>query len=108
MSTETIIHSTLIRLVEAGAVRTALALGVPGGWLLIVKYGLVERTLAAQRSGDPRIFRKLDTLVNYLRELGIVRLDVDAANFDPDEITKRRRPDRAEALRRLHRGQGNV
>jgi hypothetical protein len=107
MNTDTIIHGTLLRLIEAGAVRHALALGVPGGWLLIVKYGLIERTLAAQRSGEPRIFRKLDTLVNYLRELGIVRLDVDAANFnfDPDAITRRRRPDRAEALRRLHRGE---
>ena len=61
---ETITHPTLVQLVAAGAVRVVV--GQPGGWSLLVRYGLAERALAAQRSKQLRVFRKLDTLVIYL------------------------------------------
>lgn len=102
MTPETIDHSTLSRLVEAGAVRGAHILGQRGGWAVLVKYGTHERPLAAQRSGQVRIFRKFETLVNYLREIGIARFDVDAANYDAAVLNSAQRPDRAEALRRAH------
>ena len=63
---ETITHPTLVQLVAAGAVRVVVAVGQPGGWTLLVRYGLAERALAAQRSKQLRVFRKLDTLVIYL------------------------------------------
>jgi hypothetical protein len=78
---QTITHATLVQLVDAGAVRVVIAVGQPNGWSLLVRYGLAERALAAQRSKQLRVFRKLDTLVLYLQQIGVSRFDVDAANF---------------------------
>ena len=78
---ETITHPTLVQLVAAGAVRVVVAVGQPGGWSLLVRYGLAERALAAQRSKQLRVFRKLDTLQAYLQEIGVSRFEVDAAGF---------------------------
>ena len=60
---ETITHPTLVQLVASGAVRVVVAVGQSNGWTLLVRYGLAERALAAQRSKQLRVFRKLDTLV---------------------------------------------
>ena len=78
---ETITHPTLVQLVAAGAVRVVVAVGQPNGWSLLVRYGLAERALAAQRSNQVRVFRKLDTLQAYLLEIGVIRFEVDAAGF---------------------------
>jgi hypothetical protein len=78
---ETITHPTLVQLVAAGAVRVVVAVGQPGGWTLLVRYGLAERALAAQRSKQLRVFRKLDTLVLYLQQVGVSRFEVDVAGF---------------------------
>lgn len=103
MTTETIDHTTLARLAEAGAVRSAHVVGQPGGWGILVKYGMTERALAAQRSRQARIFRKFETLVTYLKGIGIARFDVDAVNFDAGSLkATRSRPDRAEALKHAH------
>ncbi len=99
---DTIDHGTLSRLVEAGAVRGAHVVGQSGGWAVMVKYGMTERPLAAQRTRQVRLFRKLETLVSYLRAIGIARFDVDAANYDTNTATASRRPDRSEALKRAH------
>lgn len=63
MSPESIDHTTLIKMAEAGVVRSAHVVGQEGGWGLLVKYGMTERVLTAQRSQRVRIFRKLETLV---------------------------------------------
>ncbi|BEM75778.1 hypothetical protein SME36J_52010 (plasmid) [Serratia marcescens] len=102
MSAETIDHTTLSRLVEAGAVRGAHIVGQPGGWAIMVRYGMLERPLAAQRSRNVRLFRRFETLVSYLKDIGIARFDVDSSNYTPDAINTARRPDRAEALKRAH------
>lgn len=102
MATETIDHATLTRLAEAGVVRSAHVVGQDGGWSILVKYGMSERTLAAQRSHQVRIFRKLETLVEYLKGIGIPRFDVDAVNYDPRSITTAKRPDRAVAMKEAH------
>ena len=102
MATETIDHSTLSRLVEAGAVRGAHVVGQNGGWAVMVKYGTHERSLAAQRSRQVRLFKRLETLVAYLKGVGLAHFDVDAANFDPDAHKTHTRPDRAVALKRAH------
>ena len=78
---KTITHPTLVQLVAAGAVRVVIAVGQPGGWSLLVRYGLAERALAAQRSKQVRVFRKLDTLQAYLQQIGVIRFEVDATNF---------------------------
>ena len=99
---ETIDHTTLSRLVEAGAVRGAHIVGQSGGWAVLVKFGLSERPLAAQRSRQVRLFRKFETLVAYLKGVGIARFDVDATSYDATTLTAARRPDRADALKRAH------
>lgn len=104
MSTiDTIDHQTLAGLVEAQAVRAAYAIGQPGGWSIVIKYGRSQRSLAATRSREVRIFRKFETLVSYLRKIGISRFDTDASNFDPQGGAGRRsRPDTSAALKRAH------
>ena len=102
MTTETIDHSTLTKLAEAGLVRSAHVVGQVGGWGILVKYGMTERALAAQRSHQVRVFRKLETLVDYLKGVGISRFDVDAVNYDPSTPSASRRPDRAAAMKDAH------
>ncbi|MBC7858819.1 MAG: hypothetical protein H7Z39_08565 [Burkholderiaceae bacterium] len=99
ITAETIDHVTLERLVEAGAVRGAEVIGHPGGWGVIIKYGMTERALAARR-GAVRTFRKFETLVGYLKDVGIFDYHVNAANFDPAAMkTTRVRPDASERMR---------
>ncbi|WP_327206650.1 hypothetical protein [Rhizobium beringeri] len=99
MTAETIDHSTLSRLVEAGAVEAAHVVGKTGGWSVVIRYGEAERPLAAQRRRQVRVFKRIDTLVSYLRDVGISQFDVDAADYVPATAS---RPDRAAALRRTH------
>lgn len=101
MSVDTIDHATLMQLTEAGLVSSAHVVGRDGGWGITVKYGTTERALAAQRNQQARIFRRLETLVEYLKGIGILHFDVDAAGHHPD-IAKRRRPDRALAMKDAH------
>ncbi len=102
MNAETIDHATLAKLAEAGLVRSARAVGQDGGWGITVKYGVTERALATQRSGQVRIFRKLETLVEYLKSIGIARFDVDAVHYDPRAGIAIKRPDRAVAMKDAH------
>ncbi len=100
MSSETIDHGTLAALTAAGAVRSAHVVGEAGGWSLRVEYGADQRVLTSQRSRKARVFRRLETLVSYLKEIGIERFDVDAAGHQAG--TGPARPDRARALRHAH------
>lgn len=100
--TITIDHGTLSRLVQAGTVKSAHIVGQSGGWAVRVKYGMAEGLLAAQRSRRVRLFRKFETLVAYLKGIGIARFEVDAANYDADSAKASRRPDRSQALKRAH------
>lgn len=102
MSAETIDHPTLARLAQAQAVRAAHVIGQPGGWSIIVKYGMTERLVSATRSREVRVFKKLETLVGYLKELGVSSFDVNAADYDPAGGKTVARPDRSAALKRAH------
>lgn len=102
MATETIDHITFTKLAEAGAVRSAHIVGQPGGWGILVKYGMTERALAVQRSQQVRVFRKFETLVGYLKGVGIVHFDVDTVNWDADSLTTRTRPDTSAAMKKAH------
>jgi len=61
-----------------------------------------ERVLAAQRSHQVRLFRKLDTLILSLRSVGIARFTVDATQYTPHSAHQQRRPDRAAAMKAAH------
>lgn len=98
----TIDHATLKRLVEAGSVRRANIVGLPGGWGVVVQHGKMRRGLAVKQ-GAVRIFRKFETLVPYLKEIGIARYEVDATRFDPKaDMTGRKRADAAARLKNAH------
>jgi len=99
MASETINHTTLEQLIEANAVRSTTVVGVQGGWSVLVRYGMAERRLAAQRGGV-RTWRRLDAVAGYLRGLGLARFEVDAANHE--DVPGQKRPDRAKAMRELH------
>ena len=86
-------------LVEAHAIRGATVLGQRGGWAVLVRYGALERAVAAQRAKTPRLWRNLTTAAAFVRdELGLARFEVDAQAHEPDPLA-RRRPDQAERLR---------
>ena len=105
MNTNTINTNMAKRMVEASAIRGASIIGQPGGWSVVLKMGLQERPLGAQRSDTPRTWRSLDRAVAYLKnELQIARFDLlDATNYAPAELLPgKSRQDASERLRNAH------
>lgn len=97
---DTIKQPSLGDLIDAGAVRSAHVIGQAGVWFVSFRIGMGERVYAG-RDDQPREFRKLDTVVKWLKGLGVAQFDVDAANYDPDALPIRTRPDRARAMKRF-------
>jgi len=97
-TSSTIDHNTLAHLVEAGTVRGADVIGQPGGWGVVIKYGMTERALAARR-GAVRVFKKFESLVKYLKEIGIAEYRVNAVNYEPASLQSVSRPDVAKRLK---------
>ena len=86
-STKTITHSTLRSLVDAGAPLGAEVVGEAGGWGVVINYGRASQTLAVQR-GEPRTFRKFETVAAYLKELGITDMRVHTGEFAPNALPR--------------------
>lgn len=104
---DTIDQTSLIHLIEAGLVKGALIVGQPGGWGIVIQYGVTERALAAKR-GARRNFARFETLVGYLRKMGIAKFAVDATLYDPVTVKAERfREDAAERMRRAHEAAGH-
>ncbi len=105
MSIQTIDTAMARRMVEASAIRGAAIIGQPGGWSVLLKLGMQEKPLGAQRSDRPRVGRSLDRCVEYLRsELHLARFELlDATHFSPTSLEgNRSREAAAERLRRTH------
>ncbi len=103
-SDKTIDHGTLRRLVDAGALIGAEVIGAAGGWGIVINYGRASQTLAVTR-GEPRTFRKFETLANYLKELGITELRVHTGEFEAgtaDGPSDKRRALASERMKRAH------
>lgn len=98
MSTDALTHDSVARLVEAGAIRAAHVIGQKGGWGLLFKYGMTERPLAAQR-GNVRVFKRFETIVDYLRQMGIMHFEVDTAEYDPAAALSEKARSKAERAR---------
>ncbi|MGO9772639.1 MAG: hypothetical protein ACLPSW_24425 [Roseiarcus sp.] len=64
---DTIDGKAVQSLVEAQAIRGAVVLGQPGGWNVLVRYGTLERAVAAQRARKPRLWRNLATAAAFVR-----------------------------------------
>ncbi|HOE40062.1 MAG TPA: hypothetical protein PLB25_00265 [Rhodoferax sp.] len=102
ITVDTIDRTTLEHLVEAGAVKGASIVGQPGGWGVVVHYGLTERVLAARR-GAIRNFKKFETLVDYLKSIGLAKYQVDATEYEPAAPpSDRKRTDAAERMKDAH------
>ncbi|MEX5586953.1 antitoxin PaaA2 family protein [Pseudomonas urmiensis] len=95
-------HAELRRMAETGRINGTHIVGQPGGWAIQVNINHDEHVLTAQRSGNTRLFKKLETLVSYLHELGIDHFQVDSSTYDPLQMSTYQRPDRASALKRAH------
>ncbi len=48
------------------------------------------------------MFKRLETLAGYLKDVGISRFDVDSADFDPNTVTTYHRPDASQSLKLAH------
>ena len=87
---ELITSNVLKELVNANMVRTAAVIGEPGGFSIVIKYGMTERFLAARSSTNTvkkRTFPSLDSANNFLRNtVHIVDYTVNNANFDPVRV----------------------
>ena len=75
-----------------------------GGWSVIIKLGNAEKPLGTQRTNKPRLWRRLDRCIEYLKnELHIARFDLrDATNYDNAAVGGKARVDTAERMRRTH------
>jgi hypothetical protein len=93
---------TARELVEAGSLRQAAIVGQAGGYAVLLRVGAQERALAT-KNGEPRLFAGIDAAARLLRDqLGVARFEVDATHFSPTDLLRRRRPDRAKAMRELY------
>ncbi|MFA5119443.1 MAG: hypothetical protein WC695_11460 [Candidatus Omnitrophota bacterium] len=101
-STDTIDTAMAKRMVEASAIRGASIIGQAGGWAVMLKLGIQEKPLGVQRSTKPRLWRSLDSCVEYLRnELKISKIDLlDSSNFSKVKLAGKSRPDAAARMRR--------
>ncbi|MFJ4385093.1 hypothetical protein ACIP02_12180 [Pseudomonas sp. NPDC089408] len=102
MPTHHLDHANLSRMADSGRINATHIVGQPGGWAVQVDINQQEHVLTAQRSGNVRLFKKLETLVAYLLELGIDHFEVDATTYDPEQTSTYQRPDRTQALKRAH------
>lgn len=102
MTTSVIDHTTLTSLAQSGEVSNARVVAQAEGWSILVTHGMAEQTLTEDRNGQVRIFPKLDTLVAYLREIGIVRFHVDAGNVSPATISHTKGSDRPAVIPDAH------
>ncbi len=98
----TLDHSTLGQLVAANAIRGANIVGEPGGWGVVIRHGRLRQRLAATRSKEARVFKRFETLVSYLRDMGISRFDVDASEFDAAASRRSTRPDTSATMKQAH------
>ncbi|MDZ7875640.1 MAG: hypothetical protein U5N27_22680 [Rhizobium sp.] len=102
MSLETDDGKAVKNLAGAHALNGAVVFGQPGGFAILVRYGVNERAVAAQRSRRMRIWRNLNTAAAYVHdELGLARFEIDMTDHDPAAV-ERRRPDTAERQRQIH------
>ena len=102
---EFITPNTLKELVAAHAVRSADVVGEKGGYVVVVKYGMAERVVAARdHTGHikRRTFASLDSVNNFLRKtVHLADYHVASANFEP--APRQARYERnAERLKEVH------
>lgn len=72
---------TLRELAGTGSVRDVVLIAQGSKWSCLIRAGLSDRQLVTDR-GQVRFFGKLETAVRLVRDVGISRMTLEAANFD--------------------------
>lgn len=85
MAIQPIKLDTLRELAAAGAVRATSIIGKKGGYAVVAKLGLQERSLATQR-GVVRMFGTADAALRVLRDVGITCAQVDTEHYQPARL----------------------
>lgn len=102
---ELIAPNALKELVDAQAVHGASVLGDEGGYVVMVKYGQVERAVAARSSSGQlsvRKFASLDSVNSFLRtRIHLAQYDVDSRSYQAPTRTARDESSAAR-LKRMH------
>lgn len=99
--------NSLKDLVDANAIRHATVIADNDKFKVVVKYGMVERTVSV-RTRDGKIkereFTSLDAVARFMSEkIHLPSYEVNAANFRPmSESRAVKRPDTAQRLREAH------
>lgn len=99
--TTTVSLAVARELAAAGSVRETVLIGQRGGYAVAFKVGMGERVLAT-KTGQPRLFGGVPAAARVLHDLGIARYLVDATGLSEGDLMRRRRPDRAVALKQTH------
>ena len=96
------------RMIEANALFSASIIGQAGGWSVLLKFGAAEKTLGAQRSDKPRLWKSLDHCVDFLKtELHIARFELlDATQFSLSSAISNHQV--AERMRETHQAAAYV
>lgn len=80
------IDTPLLRhLIRSGKAGGLAAKGVPGGFVLVLREGLDEQVLEAQR-GHARKFRRLESVATYLLKLGAEEFTVELSQWTPKSL----------------------
>ena len=94
---QTIKETTLRELWSTGSACSVGAVGQSGGYAIVIRLEAGDRMLANTR-GDIRLF-SLEAAAKFLRDLGLLKFEVDMHGFKPG-LLRSARPDRAAALRK--------
>lgn len=97
MNLDSIREPVLRELVAAGGLCTAVVTANGPGFGVLIHCGPGVKILA-NKKGEPRLFASMDTLLPYLRRLGLPKFEVDATGYTPGRL-RAARPDKSRALR---------
>ncbi len=80
------IDTPLLRqLVRSGKAGSLIAKGIDGGFVLVMREGLDEQLLEAQR-GHARKFKRLESVANYLKGLGAATFSVELDQWSENSL----------------------
>lgn len=90
-------EGALRALLAAKATTGVTAVGIDGGFVVLISLGDGKATLANAR-GEQRTFASLSTLASLLARLGCPRFDVDTSVYRPGRI-RPAQPERSAAMK---------
>ncbi len=93
---------TLAELSKAGLIKGVHVFGVRRGWVLSFYIGSEIRRLVATHDRETRVFKSLEMVAVYLKDVGIEVFDVDAHGFQIDATGSCEGSSILEALNETH------